>query len=91
MAGHNKKCKDYDRFWVMPVRITLVRVCVCWVGVERRGGVEDRGGEGGNSKCWWMTRNRDNSSTRQLIDIVFGDNSSTQLKTTHRHFLKTIH
>ena len=36
-------------------------------------------------------RNRDNSSTRQLIDTVFGDNSSTQLKTTHRHFLKTIH
>ena len=32
-----------------------------------------------------------NSSTRQLIDTVFGDNSSTQLKTTHRHFLKTIH
>ena len=31
------------------------------------------------------------SSTRQLIDTVFGDNSSTQLKTTHRHFLKTIH
>ena len=36
-------------------------------------------------------RNRDNSSTRQLIDTVFGDNSSTQLKTTHWHFLKTIH
>ena len=35
--------------------------------------------------------NRDNSSTRQLIDTVFGDNLSTQLKTTHRHFLKTIH
>ena len=34
---------------------------------------------------------QDNSSTRQLIDTVFGDNSSTQLKTTHRHFLKTIH
>ena len=34
---------------------------------------------------------RDNSSTRQLIDTVFGDNSSTQLKTTHRLFLKTIH
>ena len=32
--------------------------------------------------------NRDNSSTRQLIDTVFGDNSPTQLKTTHRHFLK---
>ena len=36
-------------------------------------------------------REQDNSSTRQLIDTVFGDNSSTQLKTTHRHFLKTIH
>ena len=33
---------------------------------------------------------QDNSSTRQLIDTVYGDNSSTQLKTTHRHFLKTI-
>ena len=41
------------------------------------------GGAGGGEQ--------DNSSTRQLIDTVFGDNSSTQLKTTHRHFLKTIH
>ena len=36
-------------------------------------------------------REQDNSSTIQLIDTVFGDNSPTQLKTTHRHFLKTIH
>ena len=35
--------------------------------------------------------NRDKSLTRQLVDLVFGDNSPTQLKTTHRHFLKTIH
>ena len=34
---------------------------------------------------------QDNSSTRQLIDTVFGENSPTHLKTTHRHFLKTIH
>ena len=40
---------------------------------------------------WCPVREQDNSSTRQLIDMVFGDNSSTQLKTTYRHFLKTIH
>ena len=38
-----------------------------------------------------FVREQGNSSTRQPIDTVFGDNSSTQLKTTHRHFLKTIH
>ena len=43
------------------------------------------------NKSIYAIWNRDNSSTRQLIDTVFGDNSSTQLKTTHRHFLKTIH
>ena len=52
-----------------------------------------------SSICWigdvWcrskLEREQDNSSTRQLIDMVFADNSPTQLKTTHRHFLKTIH
>ena len=54
-----------------------------WAG-ERAGGRMD-----GRTDGW--DGEQDNSSTRQLIDTVFGDNSSTQLKTTHRHFLKTIH
>ena len=44
-----------------------------------------------SSSSSMLVREQDNSSTRQLIDTVFGDHSSTQLKTTHRHFLKTIH
>ena len=40
---------------------------------------------------WSFGREQDNSLTRQRIYMVFGDNSSTQLKTTHRHFLKTIY
>ena len=44
-----------------------------------------------HTNLWWKLREQDNSSTRQLIDTVFGDNSLTQLKTTHQHFLKTIH
>ena len=34
------------------------------------------------SHIWPVTWEQDNSSTRQLIDTVFGDNSSTQLKTS---------